>query len=114
MNDKPIRPRSQIVPTYVTIGGIEGLGESIPYEGHLWLVLKWTKPNDERWMQPVRIICLAEIAHEVERNPRPLVRVTQQLPADAMPPADPLETAKLTAVIDHPKIFFEESAANSR
>lgn len=108
------RPRSQIIPTYVTIGGVEGLGESIPYEGHLWLVLKWTQPNDDTWMQPVRIICLAEIEHEVEHRPRPLVRVTQSLPADAMPPLDASETAKLTAVIDYPQIVFEEAAANSR
>ncbi len=100
-----LRDTGEIIPALYRIGDTEYRGEAILHDGHHWLVLKWSAVRSEGWMQPVRLICLAELAYVTTVDPL-VLHVAEELPADAMPPLDPLETAKRTLVVDYPDIRF--------
>lgn len=104
----PIRDRSEIIPAKFQIGAQWMDGEAIQHEDFWWLVLTWEVVPDEGWMQPVRIVCVSGLEHEVQVDPpQVLLVVGEALPPDAVPPHDPLKTAERIRVHYFPPIRFQ-------
>lgn len=81
--------------------------ETFEHEGALWLAPEWIEYPEQGWMRPVRIVSLATVEHQHFPDASDYqVVVNNGLPKDMMPPAAPLETAKLTLVVDLPEIWF--------
>lgn len=108
----PIRESSEIMPAICVIGGIEGRCESILFEGRRFLVLNWVVPAHKEWMQPRRLVLIEGLEFEVQSSPELIVLVHTELPADAMPDADPTQTAAMTFVLDYPQTLFRAHRMN--
>lgn len=100
-----LRSQSEIWPAEAQIGDQVGRLESILFEDRRWLVLKWVVDGERMW--PRRLVLIDHLEFEIQRNPELLVIVHSPLPADAMPEAEPHETARMTRVVDYPAAFFE-------
>lgn len=100
------RDPAGIMVATVAIGGAIYRIETIEHEGTLWLVPGWFAHDAEGWMTPERMVSLATVRHERVQAHDFQVVVNEPLPRDLHPPHDPLETAKLTTVIDTPALFF--------
>lgn len=100
-----LRSQSEIWPAEAQIGGHTGRLDTILYQERRWLVLKWIVDGER--MIPRRLVLIDPLDFEIQQAPELLVIVHTPLPADAMPEAEPIETAKLTLVLDHPATFFQ-------
>ena len=95
-----------ILKTAVPVGGNIELMDTIFHEGKYWLIPDWQLSVDDKYIRPLRIICLSTIEHRDVGAPNYRFAIARQLPKGVLLGHPPLGQEKLFEIRENPEIML--------